>query len=296
MISVVIPTYNRAEMLSRVLPSYLASESVSEVIVVNDGSSDKTELVVQQFSRADPRVILVQHSHNLGRTRARNTGIARARGRLLLMSEDDLAVTPGSIETLLSHMDETDADIIAGRRIWMRVGETESQALERANKRSWPVVNRRLLEHYAHAITPTDQEAFLVDSTMLVHRRVFDKVSYADCYRGNAWREESDFQVTAQKLGFKVVFCPHAVFFHYDRPMAGRGKNRFLADMVYLYWIFHNNLIFLRRHRLYIAEKMPSALILGSPLLAALVNLIYRGGLLAQTEFRRAWRSRKYLG
>jgi GT2 family glycosyltransferase len=293
MISVIIPTFNRAAMLAKVLPSYLQSSLTSEIVIVDDGSPDETQAVLADFQNRDPRVIPLKHERNRGTTFARNTGVERAQGKYVLFSEDDLALGPQSLETLAAHMEETGADIIAGRRIWMRIGETEAQALERANSRRWPIVNTRLMEHYSHATAPADVPAVLVNATMLVRRDVLKKVRFADCYPGNAWREESDFQVTAQEEGYKVFFCPHALFYHYDRVKAGgQSRNRLVSDLNILSWIFRNNLTFLRRHRRYLATHVPEALWLNSPVITSLFYVVYRGILLAQTEARRAWRSR----
>lgn len=288
MISVIIPTYNRADILALVLPSYLQFTNVSEVLVVDDGSQDHTVEVIERFGQDDERVKLLGHERNLGMTFARNTGIQHASGDLVLFSEDDLALSPGSLSLLADHMVATKADIIAGRRIWMRIGESEKDALTRANSRHWPVVSKRLLEHYSHAVTPDDVTTPLVNATMLVRRAVLEKVRFANCYPGNAWREESDFQLTAQELGFKVVFCPHSIFYHHDRAIAGRGHNRLKSDLIYLYWIFRNNLTFLQRHRHYLRREIPEALVLGSPWLTNLLYIFYRSVLLAQTEVRRA--------
>jgi len=283
-------------MLAKVLPSYLQFSEVREVLVVNDGSQDRTSEVLAAFADGDPRVKQLLHATNRGMTFARNTGVEHASANLILFSEDDLAPAPGSLTMLTDHLRATDADIIAGRRIWMRIGETETQALTRADSRRWAVVNRRLLEHNSHAITATDVASPLVNATMLMRRDVLEKVRYANCYPGNAWREESDFQLSAQALGFKVMFCPHSIFFHHDRAIAGRGSNRVKSDLVYLYWIYRNNLTFLRRHREYLSQEIPEALVLGNPLLTNLGYIVYRGVLLAQTEVRRAILSRSHGG
>lgn len=287
-LSVIIPTYNRVDILAKVLPSYLQFTQVTEILVVDDGSQDNTAEVIASFAATDARIKLLQHAANRGMTFARNTGIENAQGDLVLFSEDDLALAPGSLTVLADHMQQSRADIIAGRRIWMRIGESEAEALARANSRRWPVVNTRLMEHYSHAITPDDVNAPLVNATMLVRREVLRTVQFANCYPGNAWREESDFQLSAQAQGFKVVFCPHALFFHHDRAIAGRGSNRLKSDLRYLYWIYRNNLTFLHRHRDYLRREIPEALFLGSPLLTNLGYILYRGALLTQTEIRRA--------
>jgi len=293
-VSVIIPTYERAETLDRVLPAYLRSRLIKELLVVDDGSQDQTAQIVAAHAQRDGRVRSIAHERNLGMTFARNTGILHVSGQLILFTDDDSVPDHGALETLVSHMATTEADIIAGRRIWMRIGESQEEALERASSWRWPLVNRRLLEHYSHAQTDDDVVAPLVNATMLVRREVLSKVRFAECYPGNAWREDSDFQLAAQEAGFKVFFCPHAIFYHYDRPMAGRGRNRLLADLRYLYWIFRNNLTFLKRHHTYLSENMPEALWLHSPWITTVGYVLYRGVLLAQTEVRRAWRSRRY--
>ncbi|HQY93986.1 glycosyltransferase [Caldilinea sp.] len=295
-ISVIIPTYNRAEMLAQVLPAYLQFAEVQEVIVVDDGGADQTGEMLTAMQQGDARVVYLRHPANRGMTHARNTGIAHATGELILFSEDDLAPAPASLPVLAAHMQTAGADIIAGRRIWMRIGETEVQALARADRDRWPLVNRRLLEHYSHARTPNDMPSPLVNATMLVRRRVVQSVRFAGCFPGNAWREESDFQLRAQQAGFRVVFCPHVLFYHYDRTSAGRGRNRLKSDLVYLYWIYRNNLTFLNRHREYLAREIPESLILGQPLLTNLFYITYRTFLLIQTEARRALLSRRQAG
>ncbi|HSH04650.1 MAG TPA: glycosyltransferase family 2 protein [Anaerolineae bacterium] len=294
-ISVIIPTFNRAHMLKGVIDSYLQFPQVYELLIVNDGSTDDTESMINQLAQNDARIKLINHDHNQGMTFARNTGIQHAQGNLILISEDDLALADNSLDILIDHMEAENADVIAGRRIWMRIGESRQEALDRAHQRGdWPVVNRRFLEHNSHAITPHDEPAHLVNATMLIRREVLNKVQYANCYPGNAWREDSDFQLTVQQHGFKLIFCPHALFFHYDRPMAGRGRDRFTSDLRYLYWIYHNNKTFLRRHKIYLKQHIPESLLFNSPTITSIIYTIYRGLLLFQTELRRIWLSRQH--
>ena len=288
-ISVIIPTFNRAGMLARVLPSYLASSLVEEVLVVDDGSQDETASVIEGFRQDDSRVRLLQHERNRGMTFARNTGIRHAQSELLLFSEDDLELDPPSLEILVQHLDKTGADIIAGRRIWMRAGETRDEALARANRYRGPAVNTRFWECFSHATTPDDVPLPLVDATMLVRREVTEQVRFASCYPGNAWREESDFQLAAQNQGSRVFFCPHSVGFHHERVTTERGLALLRRDLIELYWIYRNNLTFLRRHRAFLREHSPEALLLGSPLLTSLVYLPYRAGRMLLVEGRRAW-------
>src|SRR6266513_5277989 len=89
-ISVVIPTFNRAAMLSATLES-LANQRLPknryEVVVVDDGSKDSTPNVCRAFaSRMQLRYL---HIENSGISAAKNTGILASRGKLLLFADDD---------------------------------------------------------------------------------------------------------------------------------------------------------------------------------------------------------------
>ncbi|HUL01647.1 MAG TPA: glycosyltransferase family A protein [Gemmatimonadales bacterium] len=88
LVSVVIPTYNRAAFLAEALNSVLAQTFTDyEVIVVDDGSTDGTLQAVEGVG--DPRVKLVSLPHTGSPARARNAGIKRARGRYLAFLDSD---------------------------------------------------------------------------------------------------------------------------------------------------------------------------------------------------------------
>jgi len=96
--SVVIPTYNRADVLPRALDSVLAQTlSPLEVIIVDDGSSDDTVSVLDALS--DPRVRTIRQQ-NAGRSRARNHGAKVARGDVLTFLDDDDEADPEWLATL----------------------------------------------------------------------------------------------------------------------------------------------------------------------------------------------------
>ena len=77
LVSVIIPTFNRAELLPRAIQSVLDQTLPDlELIVVDDGSTDDTLQVLQGFS--DPRIRYIRHEANKGLAAARNTGIRAA--------------------------------------------------------------------------------------------------------------------------------------------------------------------------------------------------------------------------
>lgn len=85
-VSVIIPTYNRADLLPRALNSVLPQcEPGDEVIVVDDGSTDGTDRVVERFG-AQVRYLKLEHR---GVHHTRNAGIRAATGDLVAFLDDD---------------------------------------------------------------------------------------------------------------------------------------------------------------------------------------------------------------
>ena len=103
-VSVVIPTYNRGNLLPRAIESALAQTfSDFELIVVDDGSTDHTTEVVRGID--DPRVRLVGDTTNRGTSAARNQGIREARCGLVAFLDSDDEWLPRKLELQLARLD-----------------------------------------------------------------------------------------------------------------------------------------------------------------------------------------------
>jgi glycosyltransferase involved in cell wall biosynthesis len=89
--AVVIPTYNRAQLVQRTLSSVFAqTHPAAEVIVVDNCSTDDTDERLAPLAEAG-RITFVKHPRNLERAASRNTGMARATSDFVtLLDSDDL--------------------------------------------------------------------------------------------------------------------------------------------------------------------------------------------------------------
>jgi glycosyltransferase involved in cell wall biosynthesis len=95
--SVIIPTHNRAYLLTRAIQSVLNQTfSNFELLVVDDLSSDNTKAVVKSF--ADPRIVYIARSKNGGAAASRNTAIRKSRGRYIAFLDDDDEYLPRFLE------------------------------------------------------------------------------------------------------------------------------------------------------------------------------------------------------
>ena len=94
--TVVIPTYNRSGRLRDLLECMAAQEGghVAKVVVCDDGSSDDTEAVARSFSGRIPIEYAWQEDRGFRAGQARNLGIARAVGQIVVFVDDDVLVRP----------------------------------------------------------------------------------------------------------------------------------------------------------------------------------------------------------
>ena len=108
LISVVVPAYNCAELVSQCIDSLL-SQTVSnlEIIVVNDGSRDETARVLQAYGDR----IRVITQENQGVTAARLNGVRHARGQWIGFADADDQMEPWMYERLLQNALQEKADI-----------------------------------------------------------------------------------------------------------------------------------------------------------------------------------------
>ena len=112
LVSVVIPTHNRAHVVARAIRSALA-QTVSdlEVLVVDDGSTDNTSEVVKAFG--DARLRFLALTRNAGVSCARNRGIQAARGGLVAFLDSDDEWLPGKLERQLARLgDDPRASVV----------------------------------------------------------------------------------------------------------------------------------------------------------------------------------------
>ncbi|WP_413200159.1 glycosyltransferase family 2 protein [Nostoc piscinale] len=106
-VSVIVPTFNRANFLSRAISSILQQTfSNFELIIVDDGSTDNTAEVVKEFT--DPRIKFLPLGKNYGGSYARNQGIKAASTELIAFLDSDDEWLPDKLELQIKRLQESD--------------------------------------------------------------------------------------------------------------------------------------------------------------------------------------------
>ena len=105
LISVVMPTYNREELLPRSIESILNQTYEDfEFIIVDDGSTDNSVALIQSYQQQDKRIRLIQNETNKGISYSRNRGMDEAKGRYVAIMDSDDYSEPDRLARSLAFM------------------------------------------------------------------------------------------------------------------------------------------------------------------------------------------------
>ena len=258
-ISAVVPSFRRRDALLGALPNHLALEGVDEIVVVDDGSDDGTAEAVEALE--NPRIRLVRHPKNRGLPAARNTGAMAARGDWVVYLEDDCGFPSDYATVLRDTAERLGADIVGAP--WIH---TEENLV--ARRAHLVPVERVELTSPVWSFPTVALETPFMPALALVRRSVFDRMGYDEGYRGNFYREETDFFVSARRAGFKVVLTPETASWQLGRHDGG-CKKRF--RLTYDGWAIRNTWRLLRKHGAYLRREG----LLSRPVLAVLVGFVW---------------------
>jgi glycosyltransferase involved in cell wall biosynthesis len=231
-LAVIVSTFERPGHLRLCLESIAAQHDVAhliEVIVTDDGSRDGTLAMVADFSaRAAFRVACTSHPHDGFRlARCRNEGAAVASADMLLFTDGDCLLPPG---TLASFLDAIRPRRIAGGDCW-RLDEQATRKLDRDAVRSLgylpavdPGERRRVARKGRRAriyqVLRLPMRPRLCGNAIGITLADFDSLNGFDEEFVGWGLEDRDLQHRAERLGMRVVSMHHMPFVHQWHPIA----------------------------------------------------------------------------
>ncbi|APF20512.1 glycosyl transferase family 2 [Caldithrix abyssi DSM 13497] len=164
-ISVIIPVYNRPQMVKRAIESVLAqTEAAHEILVINDGSTDETPRILEKFGT---RITVVNQPHK-GVSAARNTGIRLARGEWIALLDSDDEWLPEKLAMAREfHESHPQYLIFQSQEIWIRHGKRVNPKKKHQKYGGW--IFRQSLP--LCIVSP---------SAVVIHQSVFKKVGLFD--------------------------------------------------------------------------------------------------------------------
>ena len=175
-LSVIIPVFNERNTLNQLVERVQQVSFDKEILLVNDGSTDGSSEQIELLARHD-NVRAFHHKVNRGKGAAVRTGIAAARGDILLVQDADLEYDPNDYASILAPFEGDNADVVFGSRF---IGGQTHRVLY-----FWHSIGNRVLTLFSNLLTDlnlTDMEV---------------------CYK--AFRSEiiNDIQLREDRFGFE---------------------------------------------------------------------------------------------
>ncbi|QJD79883.1 glycosyltransferase family 2 protein [Spirosoma rhododendri] len=216
LISVVIPTFQRPDLLQRCLTA-LGSQTLPtdqfEVVVVDDGNDADTAALVRNLARQGAlQLSYLGQSQRRGPAAARNRGWRAARSPIIAFTDDDCIPQPDWLRAALKRFD-AGASVVTGRV-------------------EMPLPNRPTAHDRTTALLET---AEFVTANCFCRRTALEHVGGFDEAFDIAWREDSALQFAFLRAGIPIDACPKAVLVHPLRParwyapLRDERKNRYDA-------------------------------------------------------------------
>ncbi len=115
--SIIIPVFNKAELTRNCLLTLretLAGAGTGEVIVIDNASSDETPEMLAEF----PWATVIRNERNLGFSGANNQGARIAKGRFLVLLNNDTQAFPGWLAAMLEVAKQPDVGIVGARLLF----------------------------------------------------------------------------------------------------------------------------------------------------------------------------------
>ena len=203
LLTVVIPTYSRPRQLAACLTALAAQrcEAPWEVVVVDDGSPEPLDSIAEAFrGRLDLRF---ERQANAGPARARNRGVAVARGQFIAFTDDDCLPESGWLGALLRREALTPGAMVGGTTINGLNGDLFASA-------SQLIVDLV----YDHFNADPSRATFLTSNNILCTRQRFEALGGFDVTFPRAGAEDRDFCDRWKMAGWPLVWEPAARIEH----------------------------------------------------------------------------------
>ena len=255
MITLVIPTRNRAYTLRIVAPSYFEQDKVDEIIFVDSGVDDTAEVIsemAKQYPEVSARVI---RDHALSSAAAkRNTGTKHARNDFILFCDDDEYLEPGYARVCLEKLQRLNAGAVSGRRVYMQSGETPQEALRRfgTGLRSTSHFRYLICEMVNGAKFEGDLRVPFTNTIILTRKELLLKYPFDGYYsRGSGYREETDYQMNLFVQDYPIYISNDVHSIHLPMSQVRTGGQR-TSPFKKIYWsIFYTDYFFKKYYNEY---------------------------------------------
>lgn len=225
-VTLVIVTFNSAAVIATALRSVAAQtyprDRLRTVVVDSDSRDDTLRIVREQFPWAE----IIWEGINYGYTRGNNTGMRRFPADYFALINPDVELDPNWVSATVAALEADPTIGVAGSKTFFgnKVLLQHVGGFFRPNKLTYhPGVNELDIGQYD---TPTEGD-YMQGAAILARGAMTEQVGYLpEAYF--MYYEEVEFCVRAREAGYRIVYLPRAVAYHYEQhSVSGKGGRRF---------------------------------------------------------------------
>ena len=201
-VSLVIPAHNEQDHIADCLDALTTQDFAGrmEVIVVNDGSTDETARIASRYS-----VILLDLKKNLGKARALNIGIKKAKGDIIIFSDSDSVMDKSAVRLLAECLrNQPDAHVVAGT-VLIKNCHKKPNILQ-----YFQVIEYHIEQNINRFLQSLSGRVLVCPGPIFaVRRQVTDLLGFSD----QTIVEDADFTIHALKSSMRIVQEPRALVY-----------------------------------------------------------------------------------
>lgn len=209
-VSLYVPCYNAEKHVGRCLDSILKQTyPVDEILIIDDGSTDDTVEIAKNYP-----VKILSHRTNRGLGAARNTAVKKAKNEFVAAIDSDITLSPTWLEKLMRHFNDKEVAGAGGKLI-----EKFTESLADRYRATY-------MTHCSHYTEKTVNPYYaLVGSNCVYRKKVIEEVGYYNEKFRTSF-EDVDMYHRVRAKGYKLVYDPEAVAFHWCRDSVSSLLNR----------------------------------------------------------------------
>ena len=238
-ISLIIPSLNREKLLYQTLKEFVNSEvSVKLEIIVVD-QSDVVNLQLVELAREYKNRIRYYNIKEKGLPHARNYGITKAFGNIIIFCDDDVVPSKDFLTNHAKNYLEKDIGGVGGR-----VVTENNKRLRKPGYFEKTGVFRKLSCTFTDYFSGTERQYIehAQGCNMSFRKELLVQLGgFDERFGGSAHMEETDLCIRLRKLGYKIVFDPIAELFHLKEAAGGCRVENYRK---LFYWYGHNYMLF----------------------------------------------------
>lgn len=252
MITLVVPSRNRAHTIRIVGESFYSQEKVTEIIFVLDACTDETEEVIAGLAKAFPQVrtVILRNETRKGAPYNRIAGYKAATNDFIAYSDDDVYLEPGYLDVCLQKLIATGAAFVSGRRVTKQPDQTPRQAIVEFGNGTLdlPLLKATVCELRHDARFSGDVKVPFTMTMGITRKELLERFSYDTYYcRGNGYREETDYQMNAFVNGYDMLVTNDVHYVELSRWENRSGGHR-MSRFHQLYWSVYFTHYFFKKY------------------------------------------------